>query len=167
MTFIRLSVLFGLASIFASSVCFSASGPALIIEKIEEESGFLTVTFDAEGLFSPRIVETLARGLPATLTYEIQLWKERRLWMDKLTLVNTLVYRIRYNPWEEGYRIQTRRGTSPAVLDIGHVENSLCVHAKTIVGSLSAIDSTATYYVVLRAVMRPVSPEDLTRLKHG
>jgi len=162
--FLLVLFLFLALSLF-SSICFSAPGPALTIEKVEENSGFLTVTFSAEGLFSPRIVETLGRGLPATLTYQIQLWKSRRLWMDKLTLVNTLVYRIRYDPWEDGYKIETRRGTSPIVLDIEHVERSLCVHAKAIVGSLTAMDPTSTYYVVLRAVMRPVSPEDIDQVE--
>jgi hypothetical protein len=153
------------ASSFTSSICLSSPGPTLVIEKIEEDSGFLTVTFNARGLFSPRIVETLRRGLPATLTYEIQLWKERRMWMDKLAQVNTLSYKIRYDPWEEGYRIQTRRGSSPALFDIEHVERSLCTQARALVGNVGAIEPTATHYIVIRATMRPLSPEDVDKVE--
>jgi hypothetical protein len=136
-----------------------------VVEKIEEDSGFLTVTFNAQGLFSPRIIETLTRGLPATLNYEVQLWKERRMWLDKLVQTNSLTYRITYDPWEDGYRIQTRRGSSPAVFDIEHVERSLCIHVRTLVGSVNTIEPTATHYIVIRATMRPVSPEDVDRVE--
>jgi len=165
MTSTKFPILLAFALSFASSMCLSAPGPTLVIEKIEEDSGFLTVTFDARGLLSPRIVETVTRGLPATLTYEIQLWKERKMWMDKLTQVNTLSYRIRYDPWEDGFRIQTRRGISPAVLDVEHVESSLCVHARALIGSVNTIDPVATHYIVLRATMRPLSPEDVDQVE--
>jgi hypothetical protein len=154
-----------LALCLTSSIGFSAPGPALVIEKIEKDSGFLTVTFDAQGLFSPRIVETLTRGLPATLNYEIQLWKERRMWLDKLIQVNALTYRIRYDPWEDGYRIETRRGRSPAVFDMEHVERSLCVQVRTLVASVNAIEPAATYYILIRATMRPLSPEDVDQVE--
>ena len=154
-----------LAVCFTSAICLSAPGPTLAIEKIEKDSGFVTVTFNAQGLFSPRIVETLTRGLPATLNYEIQLWKERRMWLDKLVQVNALTYRIRYDPWEDGYRIETRKGRSPAVFDIEHVERSLCVRVKTLVVSTNAIEPQATYYILIRATMRPLSPEDVDQVE--
>jgi hypothetical protein len=156
---------FTLALCLTSAICFSEPGPALEIEKIEKDSGFLTVTFDAQGLFSPRIVETLTRGLPATLNYEIQLWKERKMWLDKLVQVNTLTYRIRYDPWEDGYRIETRKGRSPAVFDIEHVERSLCVRVKTLAANMNAIEPTAVYYVLIRATMRPLSAEDVDQVE--
>jgi hypothetical protein len=158
-------ILLALALCFVSSICLSAPGATLVIERIEEDSGYLTVTFDARGLFSARITETLTRGVPATLTYEIQLWKKRRMWMDRLAQVNTLFYKIRYDPWEDAYRIQTRRGSSPAVFDIEHVERSLCTHARALVGSASAVDSTATHYLVVKATMRPLSPEDIDQVE--
>ncbi|MCX5800229.1 MAG: DUF4390 domain-containing protein [Candidatus Eisenbacteria bacterium] len=161
----RLSIFLALALSFAGSICFSAPGPTLVVEKLQKDSGFLTVTFNAQGFFSTRMVETLTRGLPATLTYEIQLWKKRRLWMDKLTQVNTLSYKIRYDPWEDGYRIQTKNGSSASLLDIGHVERSLCVHAMAKAGSVDAIDPTATHYVVIKATMRPVSAEDIDQVE--
>jgi hypothetical protein len=161
----RLSIFLALVLSLAGSICFSAPGPTLVVEKIENDSGTLIVTFNAQGLFSPRMVETLARGLPATLTYEIQLWKERRVWMDKLTQVNTLSYKIKYDPWEDGYSIQTKRGTSPALLDIEHVERTLCFHVRAKAGSVEAIDPNATHYVVIRATMRPLSAEDIDRVE--
>jgi len=136
-----------------------------VIEKIEVNSGLLTVNFSAQGLFSPRIVESITRGFPATLTYEIQLWKDRKMWMDKLIQVNTLSYRIKYDPWEAGYRIQTRIGSSPAVFDIEHVERSLCIHVKTLVGSVRTVQPTATHYISLRATMVPVTPEDMDEVE--
>ncbi|UCF78752.1 MAG: DUF4390 domain-containing protein, partial [Candidatus Eiseniibacteriota bacterium] len=138
-----------------------APGPTLTVERVHENSGILAVTFTVENLFSPRIVETLERGLPATLSYEIQLWKSRRMWFDKLLWVNRLYYRVRYDPWEGAYIIETREGSSPAILDLVHVENSLCSHVTGRLGGLELLEPYATHYVVVRASLKLLSPEDV------
>ncbi|KPJ59267.1 MAG: hypothetical protein AMJ46_11910 [Latescibacteria bacterium DG_63] len=144
---------------------FSKPGPTLFVEKVDENSGFLTVTFTAKDLFSPRIVETLARGLPATLSYEMQLWKERKMWFDKLLWVNRLSYRVKYDPWEDGFLIETREGVSPALFELEHVKNSLCWHVKGRLGSVRLVEPYAVHYVVVRATLKLLSPEDMSEVE--
>jgi hypothetical protein len=138
-----------------------SSKPSLRVERLGEATGFLTVTFTAGNLFSPRIVESLSRGLPATLEYEIQFWKKRSAWFDKLVAVNRLSYRVVYDPWEDGFRIVTKEGSSQAVFDIDHVERSLCFSVTGRVADLAFVDSLATYFVAIRATLRPLSAEDI------
>ncbi len=67
-----------------------SSKPYVQVERLGQSAGFVTVTFTAANLFSSRIVESLSRGLPATLEYQIQLWKKRGAWFDKLVATNRL-----------------------------------------------------------------------------
>jgi hypothetical protein len=134
----------------------------LRVERLGQSGGFLTATFTAANLFSPRIVETLSRGLPATLGYEIQLWKKRGVWFDKLVAVNRLSYRVVYDPWEDGFRIVTKEGSSQAVFDLEHIEQSLCFRVTGRVAELALVEPQAFYYVVIRAALRPLSAEDVS-----
>jgi hypothetical protein len=134
----------------------------LRVERLGQSGGFLTATFTAANLFSPRIVETLSRGLPATLGYEIQLWKKRGVWFDKLVAVNRLSYRVVYDPWEDGFRIVTKEGSSQAVFDLEHIEQSLCFRVTGRVADLAFVEPQAVYYVVIRATLRPLSAEDVS-----
>jgi hypothetical protein len=134
----------------------------LRVERLGQSGGFLTATFTAANLFSPRIVETLSRGLPATLGYEIQLWKKRGVWFDKLVAVNRLSYRVVYDPWEDGFRIVTKEGSSQAVFDLEHIEQSLCFRVTGRVADLAFVEPQAFYYVVIRAALRPLSAEDVS-----
>jgi hypothetical protein len=135
--------------------------PLLLVEELEARDGFLTITFTVRDLFSPRIVETLGRGLPATLDYEIQLWKKRSVWFDKLVAVNRLSYRVKYDPWEEGFRIETRGGISPAIFDVEQIERSLCLHVTGRVADMELLEPLATHYVAVRATLKLLSAEDV------
>jgi hypothetical protein len=157
--------LFPLALALTHEPAPCSPGPTLFVEQIEENSGVLTVTFSAENLFSPRIVETLARGLPATVSYEIQLWKSRRMWFDKLLWVNRLSYRVRHDPWEDAFLIETREGSSPALFDLEHVENSLCSRVRGRLGSAELLEPYAVHYVVVRATVKLLSPEDVDEME--
>ncbi len=145
----------------ADAIASQSSKPLLRVERLGQSAGFLTVTFTAANLFSPRIVETLSRGLPATLEYEIQLWKKRGAWFDKLVAVNRLSYRVVYDPWEDGFRVVTKEGSSQAVFDVEHIEHSLCFHVTGRVADLALLDAAATYYVLIRATLKPLSAEDV------
>jgi hypothetical protein len=158
-------LLFPLLLALTHEPAHSEPGPTLFVEEIDENSGFLTVTFSVENLLSPRIVETLARGLPATLSYEMQLWKARRMWFDKLLWVNRLSYRVRYDPWEDAFLIETREGSSPAVFDLEHVESSLCSRVTGRLGRVELLEPSAVHYVVVRATLKLLSPEDVDEVE--
>ena len=138
-----------------------SSKPSVRVERLGQSAGFVTVTFTAANLFSPRIVESLSRGLPATLGYEIQLWKKRGAWFDKLVVANRFSYRVVYDPWEDGFRVVTKEGSSQAVFDIGHIEQSLCFKVTGRVVDMTFVEPWATYYIVIEATLKPLSAEDV------
>jgi len=145
----------------ADTVTSQSTKPSVRVERLGQTAGFLTVTFTAANLFSPRIVESLSRGLPATLGYEIQLWKKRGAWFDKLVAANRLSYRVVYDPWEDGFRVVTKEGSSQAVFDIEHIEHSLCFSVTGRVADVAFIEPLAAYYVVIEVTLKPLSAEDV------
>ena len=64
----------------------AANDLGLSVGPVELKNGVITVTYRADTPWTPRFTETLLRGMPATVTYEVGLWKKRTFWFDKLVL---------------------------------------------------------------------------------
>jgi hypothetical protein len=160
-----LAFLLLLTLVLTTGVASATPRPNLFVENVGESSGFITVTFSADNLFSPRVVETLERGLPATLSYELQLWKARRMWFDRLLWAQRVWFRIGYDPWEGGFAIETREGMSPPVLDLEQIENSLCSHVRVRLGSLELMEPSSIHYIVVRATLEVFTAEDVDEVE--
>ena len=79
----------------------------LTVGPVEEESGAIAVTYRVENPWTPRLTETLLRGMPATVSFEVGVWKRRTLWFDKLVLAMKREHRVVYSPWDRTFRVRS------------------------------------------------------------
>jgi Domain of unknown function (DUF4390) len=139
----------------------------VIVGPIEVVEGAVCVTYRVERPFTPRLAETLDRGMPATVSFEVGLWKRRALWFDKLVLAIRSEHKVVHDEWARAYRI--RSGSSPprsrAVATIDDVHEHLFRERRLPLASVGALDSTGSYYVSVRATVRPVAVEDLGEIE--
>lgn len=139
----------------------------IVVGPVEAVSGAVCVTYRVERPFTPRLAETLERGMPATISFEVGLWKRRALWFDKLVLAIRSDHKVVYDDWARSYRI--RSGTDPprsrAVPSLEAVVSTLFREQRLPVAALAALDSTDSYYVSVRATVRPVAVEDLGEIE--
>lgn len=138
----------------------------LQVDTVEVASGAVAVSYRVERPFTPRLEETLYDGMPATITFEVGLWKDRALWFDKLIVAMKSEHRVVYDPWREVFRVRSegiRRERSFASLD--SLVAILFAARRLPVSTLTALEPDASYYVSVRVHIRPVTEEDLGEIE--
>ena len=159
------------AAWLACLVAAGLSGPARVfalevaMESPRERDGFVLVEARPTQVFAPRIVESLARGMPATLQIHAELWRQRRGWFDRLEHSVDASVRIRYEVWNDTYLLE-RIGAEP--IAVGSVDSVAGVLERPwvlAVGRVGQLVPKGNYYVVLSATLRPLTVEDLAEVE--
>lgn len=156
-----------LAGALAASLLGVGSARALdlVLAPPRERDGRVMVEARPEKALSPRVAESLARGMPATLQLHAELWRDRRGWFDRLEGSADASVRIRYEVWSDTYRID-RIGAEPIV--VSSVDSVAAVLQRPWlmpVGRVGQLSAGSRYYIQLTATLRPLTVEDLEEVE--
>lgn len=127
--------------------------------------GFVWVDLVLTDLFPPRVEESLARGMPATLQLHAELWRRRTGWFDRLENSYDASVRMRYEVWNDAYRMD--RANAPS-LRLGTLDSLRIVLGRPLslpVGTLGELKPRQSYYVVVTATLKPLSVEDVEEVE--
>ena len=69
----------------------------------------LVMQFQAEGVFTERVIKFLTRGFTVRIEYTIELWRSRRWWFDHLDHQININYEIDFEPLGKRYTFRTSR----------------------------------------------------------
>jgi len=130
-----------------------------------ERGGYVYVAATVSQPFSERIGESLERGMPATLELKAELWRRRNSWFDRLESGYQAQVRIQYEAWNEQFRIEGPRGQVLRVSTIDSTASALSRPWALPVGRVGALLPSSRYYVVVHAVLRPLSVEDVAEVE--
>lgn len=115
---------------------------------------------------APRIQESLARGMPATLELRAELWHRRRGWFDRLEENVDAEIRIRYEVWNRTYRLD-RRGARPLFIGtMDSLQQALTRPFSMPVGRVHSGSQGTLHFIVVSAVLRPLSVEDVAEVEN-
>ncbi len=160
--------------LLVATVFFSTTGVAradndlgLAVDPVEVLAGAITVSYRVERPFTPRLEETLLQGMPATVTYEVGLWKRRAFWFDRLVVALKNEHKVVFDPWRKAFRLRSggMDARTRSVPSLDSLQTALFVVRRLPVCLLTALDPDASYYVTVRAMIRPVSEEDLGEIE--
>jgi hypothetical protein len=160
--------------LLVATVFFSAAGVAradndlgLAVDPVEVLAGAITVSYRVDRPFTPRLEETLLQGMPATVTYEVGLWKRRAFWFDRLVVALKNEHKVVFDPWRKAFRLRSggMDARTRSVPSLDSLQTALFVVRRLPVCLLTALDPDASYYVTVRAMIRPVSEEDLGEIE--
>lgn len=59
--------------------------------------------FQAEGVFTKKVIKFLNRGFTVRVEYRVELWRKRRYWFDHLDTQHSISYQINFEPLEKRY----------------------------------------------------------------
>jgi hypothetical protein len=159
--------LVALVAVVAMPRGVGADDLGLEIGPVEDIAGAICVSYRVESPFTPRLEETLGRGMPATVSFEVGLWKRRALWFDRLVLAIRSDHKIVYDDWKQAFRIRT--GAHPprdrSAPSFESLRDMLFTQTRLPLAASSSLDTTATYYVSVRVTIKPVAPEDLGEIE--
>jgi hypothetical protein len=63
----------------------------------------LVMQFQAEEVFTEKVVKFLNRGFTIRIEYNVELWRSRRYWFDHLDTQHKIGYQINFAPLEQRY----------------------------------------------------------------
>ena len=160
-----------LAALLLAALLLAAPAAAndlgLFVGPVEVRDSVLTVTYRAETPWTPRFTETLLRGMPATVIYEVGVWKKRTFWFDKLVLASKSETRVFHDPWDHTFRVHTgsARQKTRTVPTMEALDALLFAERRLPLTTLRALEPKARYYVSVRLTIRPLTAEDLDEVE--
>ncbi len=145
----------------------SANDLGLSVGPVAEERGAITVSYRVLNPWTPRFTETLFRGMPATVTFEVGVWKRRALWFDKLVLAIKSEHQVVYDPWEQAFLVRSGpfRGKSRLAPTLDSLNTLLFSEQQLPLAASASLDPGGRYYVSVRVTIRPLSAEDLDEVE--
>ena len=155
-------------AIAAAAPALGANALGLAVEPVEASAGAIAVSCRVDRPFTPRLEETLLRGMPATITYEVGLWKRKAFWFDKLVVALRNEHRVVFDPWRKSFRVRSGGGIesrTTAVPTLDSLRSSLFAVRRLPVTPVAGLEPDAGYYVTVRVLIRPVTEEDLGEIE--
>jgi hypothetical protein len=145
------------------------AGPSAALElelsPPRERRGYVFVDASVREPFGERVGESLRRGMPATVELKAELWRRRNGWFDRLESNFEARLRIQYEAWSEHYRIERAGAEAIRVSSLDSVAAVLSRPWALPVGRIGALKPGVRYYVVVQAVLKPLSVEDVAEVE--
>ena len=130
----------------------------------------LVMQFQAEGVFTERVIKFLTRGFTVRIEYTIELWRSRRWWFDHLDRQINMNYQIDFEPLEKRY---TCRISRPGKAITARLDRQLANIIRwttqpelpiTIIPAVQ-LDSKARYYYNIVVSIATLTAEDISDLR--
>jgi hypothetical protein len=124
-------------------------------------AGFLWADIRLDDVFSPRVEGSLARGMPATFLFHVELWKRRGAWFDRLESSFEASVKVRFDVWSKAYLMEQQGRAPITTSSLDSVAIILSRPLALPVARATVLEPRHRYYVVLSVTLKPLSVEDI------
>lgn len=160
----------GFLCLFANAGEVAAAENTIKIVQNGIIKGNLVMRFQANDVFSEKVVKFLNRGFTVKMEYNIELWRSRDYWFDRLDSQQNIGYEISFEPLEKQYRcIKTRNGITIA----SRIEKQLAKVASWVtmpdnplnIAPLATLDPESRYYYNIELLIATLTTENIKDLQ--
>lgn len=116
-------------------------------------------------VLSPRVRESLERGMPATVRLRVELWRERAGWFDQLVGSESAETRVGRNAWSDDYQLVRRGGPAQTLLDLDEIEAELDRPTRVRLAPVLELAPGERYYAIVRIEVKPLTVEDIEEVE--
>jgi hypothetical protein len=124
----------------------------------------VTASFRVAGPLDGADLSTLGEGVPATLTLIIDLWREKSGWWDALVVSQTRIFTFRRDLLQDEFVIRNPDGSETRVADRDSLAAYLENPHEVVLGEAARFPEGQEFYLSVKAVVRPLSVEEIERL---
>lgn len=135
------------------------------VGRIAADSRQLVVDLAIEHLLDPAIEEVLERGIPVTLVIEVEVWRERSAWFDRLEAFRGVTCKLQRDAWDEVYVLREASGGEEIFVDVAEATAALARRPGVAIAPLDVLTSDDSYYLVVNAALKPLTVEDMDELE--
>ena len=133
-------------------------------KEIAHQDGSLVVSFEIRDFITKDLLEGLRKGMTAAVEFQVQLWRSHRGWMDRLVVEEAIRMRIVYDNWGRCYIVSTREDEALNMNETNLIR--FCSEMQNYkLASLEKLDVDKPYYIGVRAVLKPLSIENIQEIK--
>ncbi len=147
----------------------AAAAPARAVEigevRVARAEDHAAVSLRLAQVLSPRVRESLERGMPATIDLVVDVWRVRPGWFDKLVKSERATFGVTRNAWSDEYQMRRQSGPVLTLLDLDEVEQELARPIRMRVVPLAGLDPEARYYAIVRVIVKPLTVEDIEEVE--
>lgn len=149
----------------AACLALLAAAPARALEFAalqpqRDSDGRIGVTFRLDDPLEDRVEHSLSRGMPVTLLLHAELWRRRNGWFDRVERSIDATVRLRQDVWANAWLLE--RAGLPAISEptLDSLEIALSGPFSLAFPESGRLVTSASYFVVLSATVKPLSVED-------
>ncbi len=130
----------------------------------------LVMQFQAEGVFTERVIRFLTRGFTVKIEYTIELWKSRKWWFDSLDTQHIIRYQIDFEPLEKRYTCliseQGKAITSRLEKQLANIiQYTTRPELPLIISPIAKLDRKSNYYYNIVVSVATLTAENINDLR--
>jgi hypothetical protein len=125
----------------------------------------VAITLRMGSVLSPRVRDSLERGMPATVDLGIDVWRVRNGWFDQLVRSERATFGVTRNAWSDEYQMRRQSGPVLTLLDLDEVEREFDRPIRMRVLPLASLEPEERYYAIVRVVVKPLTVEDIEEVE--
>lgn len=137
----------------------------LALEPPRAADGQVWVNVRLEDPFEARVEESLQRGMPATLQIHAEVWRRRTAWFDRLERTFDASVRLRYDVWDDAFRIERAAAPAQEFGSLDSLERALERPLAVPVARVASLQPQGRYYVVVSMTLKPLNVEDVEEVE--
>jgi len=154
-----------LALAFLAAFAGPVRAGELVVERLGISRGELCAEVRLVDLFDTRTRNVVASGLPITVRFATELWRDRSHWFDENVDARVESFRVRWDPSEKTYtlahpgpgkRVDEYERLDDLLADLSH--RVLTVHPRW------ALDDQSAYFVAIEVAVRPLTLKEFREL---
>lgn len=159
----RRAAALALASLVAAAVLGAPAARALevALDAPRIADGYLWTDIRLDDVFSPRVRNSLSRGMPATFRFHAELWRRRSGWFDRLESSFDASVKLRYEVWSRLYRLEQAGRPTLTAPTLDSVAVILSRPLAVPVARAERLAPGPRYYLVLSVTLKPLNVEDI------
>ncbi len=134
-----------------------ASATEAVFKYIKDNRDSITTNIIISDTLPNELITYLNKGVPISIEYRIELWKERTRWFDKLVDTVNVNYNIRYDPWEKIYTVLQSTGNLSIECEMRELREALDLTNSTSDRKLALDGREALYYLIGQLSIKTMS----------
>ena len=133
------------------------------VDSLRINSDELMVDFRVDSLLDKSVVEGLDRGLTVSVSYQIELWRQRSNWFDQNVDYIILTFTLSYNTLDDRYVFQSRDERRTTGL-FWKALKLLSEQKEIFITTREKLKPNNIYYLEIKGRVKPLSVENLNEI---
>lgn len=161
-----------LITIFSIFVYINAYADGIELQLIQNAifDNQLVMRFQANDVFTEKVIKFLDRGFTIRIEYKIELWQSRKYWFDQLNTQYNLIYQMKFEPLEKRYAcLRKQQGEAiDSKLDPNRekiIEWATKIDKLLNIAPISQLDSYSGYYYNIEIILATLTSENIKDLQ--